>query len=166
MTATGTDVREKRKPRASLRAALAGIGICGFIGPLLPLLVLIPMEAFRDRHSLFYALAALKILPFAWPVAVISMGPAGAILGAMGALWICFRSRTIPSKRLFVETSLAGPLLGTLVPLPVYLFSGIPNHSFLRDFVLLGAISGLLCPLLVLIAMKRHGLLATTNTSG
>ena len=91
---------------AWVRTALAGIGICGLIGPLLPVLVWMPVEVFHDRHTILDALKALVVSFYMWPFAVILMGPAGALFGALGALWIRYRSQNVNPKRLWIETAL------------------------------------------------------------
>jgi len=161
---TATELSGKNKRWAALRAALVGAGICGLIGPCLPLLVEIPLDAFREKSSLLYALGALKVLPFVWPVAVILMGPPGALFGALGALWIRTRSRKLKPRRLWIETALAGFLLGAAVPLSMYVLAGVaktPNPSSFEVLISMGVGSGIICALLVLLTMRRLRLLLT-----
>jgi hypothetical protein len=157
------DHRDRPERLASLFTAMIGMGICGLIGPLLPLLVTIPVNAFRERLSVRDAMSALAVLPYVWPVAVIFMGPAGAILGAFGAMWIRLRSRTQNSRRLLLETGLAGLVLGTIVPLSMvllFLFQGSrPDWGSLKTFIVMGGSSGIASAVLVFLTMRRFSLL-------
>jgi hypothetical protein len=150
----------KHKPWASLHTVLVGIGICGLIGPALPLFVMIPMDAFQDR-SVHDLLNTIVVFPYVWLYAVLIMGPAGAVLGALGALWIRFRSRNLNPKLLLLESIIVGLVLGTSVPLPMsLLFGPKPGLDLLKTSVFMGTPSGIVCAVLVFLAMSRLGLLS------
>jgi hypothetical protein len=112
-----------------LGAGFTGAVICGVLGPALPLLVLITGDAFRQTRSFREALRALEVFPITWPLAIMLMGPGGAVLGTLGALWIRFRSKAIASRRLVFETGFIGTLLGRYCP---------DNNDHLRFGWLLG----------------------------
>jgi len=164
MSAAIDEIREIK--RAWLRAVLVGIGICGLVGPMLPLLVTFPIAIFNERPLGRSTLSSLGIFPIAWLAAVFVVGPAGAVLGALGALWIRFRSRNIGFKQLLFETALAGLGFGTLAPLPLLALG--TNHSDLSSFkgyILMGCASGIVCALLVLLTMNQFALLARKPNS-
>jgi hypothetical protein len=124
----------------------------------LPLLVMILSGAFADTPSFLSALESLEVLPFVWPVAVIWMGPGGAVLGALGAAWICRRSRTLSSGRLLLEAQLLGTLLGAVVRLTTRVFGPVDGNC-LRQFIPMGAVTGLICAFIVFHTLNRFGLL-------
>lgn len=159
MSDTESDVQKKNGPWAWVRTALVGIGICGLIGPLLPVLVWMPVEIFRDRHSILDALKALVLSFYMWPFAVIFMGPPGALFGAFGALWIRFRSRKLNPKQLWMEAALAGLLLGIAVPLSMYILAKSPDRDSFTMFIPMGIGSGTACGLLAFLTLRRLGLL-------
>lgn len=148
-----------------IRAALVGIGVCGVLGPALPLLITIPKDAFGEKHSFLYAVGSLRFLLFFWPFAVVAMGPAGAIFGAIGALWIQVRSRTRARKYLLAEAVVVGSGLGALVPFPIYYFSSGSNRDALVAFMLMGTLSGAVCGVLVFLALRKLGLLFLPGAS-
>ena|ERR1039457_1157627 len=141
-----------------LRAGFAGAVICGVLGPALPLLVLIPVSAFKDASS-FEALRTLAAFPVAWLFALIPMGLPGAIFGVLGAVWIRFRSSGLAPRRLFLETGLLGTLLGAIVPLTTLIFGWGGFRTVLSGYVPVGAITGAVCALLVLLTLRKRGLL-------
>ena len=145
--------------RASLCAALVGVAICGLIGPLLPLLVWMPVDALHDHLSVLDALKGLGLTFYVWPFAVLMMGPAGALLGVVGALWIRFRSRKLNPKRLWIEAALAGLLLGIAVPLSTYILAKSPDPDSFTMFIPMGIGSGTACGLLAFLTLRRLGLL-------
>jgi hypothetical protein len=161
MTTTKLDiVSVGRRSPAWLRVAFTGIIICGIIGPALPLLVIIPASAFKDT-SFFEGLRALEAFPVAWLFALIPMGPPGAVLGALAALWIRFRSRAIGSRRLIFETLSVGMLLGALVPLIALVFGWGDSGIILSGYVPIGAITGAICAFLVYYTLKKRDLLSS-----
>ena len=159
VNATDHDCRDGRRSWGWLRAALVGIGICGLIGPVLPLLVTLPAEAFNQKSSILNALSALRFIPYVSLFAVVAVGPAGALLGALGALWIRHRSRKLDFRHLLLETALAGLMLGALVPLPMFVAYTNQDLMSLITLVLMGAGSGISCASLVFLTMNRLGLL-------
>lgn len=162
MMVTKSDDPDKRSPWAWIRAALVGIGICGLVGPMLPLLVLMPIGVFNERSLGHGALSALEMLPIAWLGAIVAVGPAGALLGTLGALWIRFRSRTLTFKWLSFETVLAGLALGAVAPFQMYAFWGNRDDlSSFKGYILMGCASGVVCAVLVLLALNRLRLLST-----
>ena len=141
-----------------LRALFLGAIICGLIGPGLPLVVFIPFTAIRQA-SVRDALTTLAALPVAWIFAIIPMGPAGCVFGALGASWIRFRSSSLhASKRLLLESALLGAVLGGLVPISALAWGWGPRENVL-SVVPAGAASGLVCAFLVLLALRKRGLL-------
>jgi hypothetical protein len=89
------------------------------------------------------------------------MGPLGAVLGAIGAVWIDFRSRVLTKRRLFLETALLGTLLGAIVPLTTLFFGWGGFRAVLSGYVPIGAVTGGACALLVLFTLGKRGLLFT-----
>ncbi len=163
MTTTKLDnVTVGRRSPAWLRAAFTGFIICGIIGPAAPLFVLILASAFKDT-SFFEALRTLEAFPVAWLFALIPMGPPGAVLGALGALWIRFRSKAISSRRLFFEILSVGALLGALVPLAALVFGWGDLQIVLSGYVPIGAITGAICAFLVHYTLKKQGLLVSSQ---
>ena len=148
---------DKRAPW--LGAGFTGAVICGVLGPALPLLVLITGDAFRQTRSFREALRALEVFPITWPLAIMLMGPGGAVLGTLGALWIRFRSKAIASRRLVFETGFIGTLLGAIVPITtiIYGLGGFWGSVFTAYVA--GTATGAVCALLVLLALRRFGLL-------
>ena len=142
-----------------LRALFLGAIICGLIGPGLPLIVFIPFSAIRQA-SARDALTTLAALPIAWIFAIIPMGPAGCVFGALGASWIRFRSSSLhtSSKRLLLESALLGTLLGGVVPITALVWGWGPRENVL-SVVPAGAASGLVCAFLVVLALRKRGLL-------
>jgi hypothetical protein len=141
-----------------LRALFLGAIICGLIGPGLPLIVLIPFTAIR-QGSARDALTTLAALPIAWIFAIIPMGPAGCVFGALGASWIRFRSSSLhASKRLLLEAALLGTVLGGVVPISALVWGWGPRENVL-SVVPAGAASGLVCAFLVVLALGKRGLL-------
>jgi hypothetical protein len=87
------------------------------------------------------------------------MGPAGCVFGALGASWIRFRSRSLhASRRLLLESALLGTVLGGLVPLSGLVWGWGPVKDAL-SLVPEGATSGLVCAFLVVLALRKRGLL-------
>jgi hypothetical protein len=147
-----------------VRSLFLGAIICGVIGPVIGVTILGTFHAIQES-SVRAALTALTVLPWAWIAAIIFMGPAGFVLGALGASWIRFRARSLHvSKRLWLESTLLGTALGACVPV-----SGMVWGWRLRETVLpevpLGAASGLICALLVVGALIRRGLLISANSA-
>src|SRR5216684_5111854 len=141
-----------------LRALFLGAIICGLIGPALPLIVIVPFNAIRQA-SAGDALTTLATLPIAWIFAVIPMGPAGCVFGALGASWIRFRSSSLhASRRLLLESALLGTVLGGVVPITALLWGWGPRENVL-SVVPTGAASGLVCAFLVVYALRKRGLL-------
>lgn len=153
-TTSPHDISDRRTPLAWLYTALTGALICGILGPALPLLVMVLREISFTRE----AWATLYVFIMTWPIAVILMGPSGVSLGALGALYVRFRSRSSNAKRLFLEAVLLGTLLGATVPLIPLVF-GSSDRDFLRHFVPTGAITGSVCALLVFCSLRKLGLL-------
>lgn len=128
------------------------------MGPALALIVIIPFVAIRQA-SASDALTILAAFPIAWVFAVIPMGPAGCLFGALCASWIRFRSRSLhASKRLLVESGLLGTALGGLVPISALAWGWGPRENVL-SLVPAGAASGLVCAFLVMRALRKQGLL-------
>jgi hypothetical protein len=148
---------EARGSPAWLRAAFAGAVICGVVGPGFPLLVLIPASALKDASS-FEALKTLEAFPVARLFALIPMGPPGALLGALGASWIQFRSRRLASSRLLWEAESVGTLLGAVVPITTLAFGWGPLDVLL-GYVRIGGVMGAVCAFLVVYILRRRGLL-------
>ncbi len=141
-----------------LRALFLGAIICGLIGPGLPLIVFIPFTAIRQA-SARDALTTLAALPIAWIFAIIPMGPAGCLFGALGASWIRFRSSSLHAlRRLLLESALLGALLGGVVPISALIWGWGPRENVL-SVVPAGAASGLVCAFLVVLALRKRGLL-------
>ena len=141
-----------------LRALFFGAIICGLIGPGLPLIIFIPFTAIRQA-SARDALTTLATLPIAWVFAIIPMGPGGCVFGALGASWIRFRSSSShASKRLLLESALLGTVLGGLVPISALVWGWGPRENVL-SVVPAGAASGLVCAFLVVLALRKRGLL-------
>jgi len=141
-----------------LRALFLRAIICGLIGPALPLIVIMPFTAIREA-SAGDALTTLAALPIAWIFAVIPMGPSGCVFGALGASWIRFRSRSLRgSGRLLLESALLGTLLGGVVPMSALVWGWGPRENVL-SVVPAGAASGLVCAFLVVLALRKQGLL-------
>jgi len=141
-----------------LRALFLGAIVCGLIGPGLPLIVFIPFTAIRQA-STRDALTTLAALPVAWIFAIIPMGPAGCVFGALGASWIRFRSSSLhASKRLLLESALLGAVLGAVVPISALAWGWGPRENVLA-VVPAGAASGLVCAFLVVLALRKGGLL-------
>jgi hypothetical protein len=141
-----------------LRALFLGAIICGLIGPGLPLIVFIPFTAIRQA-SARDALTTLAALPIAWIFAIIPMGPAGCLFGALGASWIRFRSSSLHAlKRLLLESALLGALLGGVVPISALIWGWGPRENVL-SVVPAGAASGLVCAFFVVLALRKRGLL-------
>ena len=141
-----------------LRALFLGAIICGLIGPAVALIVIVPIAAIRQA-SAGDALTTLAALPIAWIFAVIPMGPAGCLFGALGASWIRFRSRSLHvSRRLLLESALLGTALGGLVPISGLVLGWGPRENVL-SVVPAGAASGLVCAFLVVYALRKQGLL-------
>jgi hypothetical protein len=141
-----------------LRVLFLGAIICGLIGPGLPLIVFIPFTAIREA-SARDALATLAALPVAWVFAITPMGPAGCLFGALGASWIRFRSSSLrASKRLLLESALLGTVLGGVVPISALVWGWGPRENVL-SVVPAGAASGLVCAFLVVLALRKRGLL-------
>ena len=141
-----------------LRALFLGAIICGLIGPGLPLIVFIPFTAVQQA-SASDALTTLATLPVAWIFAIIPMGPAGCVFGALGASWIRFRSSSLHvSRRLLLESALLGTVLGGVVPISALLRGWGPRENVL-SVVPAGAASGLVCAFLLVYALRKRGLL-------
>jgi len=141
-----------------LRALFLGAIICGLIGPGLPLIVFIPFTAIRQA-SARDALTSLATLPIAWIFAIIPMGPAGCVFGALGACWIRFRSSSLHApKRLLIESALLGTVFGGVVPISALVWGWGPRENVL-SVVPAGAASGLVCAFLVVLALRKRGLL-------
>jgi hypothetical protein len=141
-----------------LRALFLGAIICGLIGPGLPLIVFIPFTAIRQA-SARDALTLLATLPIAWIFAIIPMGPAGCVFGALGACWIRFRSSSLHApKRLLIESALLGTVFGGVVPISALVWGWGPRENVL-SVVPAGAASGLVCAFLVVLALRKRGLL-------
>ena len=141
-----------------LHALFLGAIICGLIGPGLPLIVFIPFSAIRQA-SARDALTTLAALPIAWIFAIIPMGPAGCVFGALGASWIRFRSGSLhTSYRLLLESALLGSVLGGIVPISALVLGWGPRENVL-SVIPAGAASGLVCAFLVVIALRKRGLL-------
>lgn len=163
--ATTNPVPRVRVVAPWLRALLLGAIICGLIGPGLPLIVFIPFTAIRQA-SVREALTTLEALPLAWLIAIIAMGPAGCVFGALGASWIRFRSSSLHvSRRLLLESALLGTALGGVVPISALVWGWGPRENLL-SVVPAGAASGLVCAFLVVHALRKRGLiLAVSPTS-
>ena len=156
--ATTNPVPRAHVPAAWLRALFLGAIVCGLIGPVLPLIVFIPFTAIRQTPARD-ALSTLAALPIAWIFAIIPMGPAGCVFGALGASWIRFRSRSLhASRRLVLESALLGTVLGGLVPISGLVWGWGPLEDAL-PLVPEGAASGLVCAFLVVLALRKRGLL-------
>jgi hypothetical protein len=141
-----------------LRALFLGAIICGLVGPGLPLIVFVPFIAIRQA-SAGNALTTLAALPIAWVFAIIPMGPAACIFGALGASWIRFRSSSLHApKRLLLESALLGTVFGGLVPISALVWGWGPRENVL-SVVPAGAASGLVCAFLVVLALRKRGLL-------
>jgi hypothetical protein len=147
-----------------LRALFLGAIICGLIGPGLPLIVFIPFTAIRQA-SAHDALITLTALPIAWIFAIIPMGPAGCVFGALGACWIRFRaSSSHAPKRLLLESALLGIVFGGVVPISALVWGWGPRENVL-SVVPAGAASGLVCAFLVVLALRKQGLLFETSAT-
>jgi hypothetical protein len=140
------------------RASFVGAIICGLIGPGLGLIAFIPFTAIR-HVSARDALMTLAALPAWWIFAIIPMGPTGCVLGALGASWIRFRSRSLhASRRLLLESALLGTVLGGVVPISTLAWGWGPRENVLR-LVPVGAASGLICAFLTVSALRKLSLL-------
>lgn len=147
-----------------LRALFLGAIICGLIGPGLPLIVFIPFTAIRQA-SASDALTTLATLPIAWIFAIIPMGPAGCVFGALGASWIRFRSSSLhTSRRLLLESALLGTVLGGVVPISALIGGWGPRENVL-SVIPAGAASGLVCAFLVVRALRQRGLLFSVSST-
>ena len=141
-----------------LRTVFVGVIICGLIGPGLPLIVFIPSTAIRQA-SARDVLTMMAALPIAWIFAIIPMGPASCVFGALGASWIRFRSSSLHApKRLLLESALLGAVLGAVVPISALTWGWGPRENVL-SVVPAGAASGLVCAFLVVLALRKRGLL-------
>jgi hypothetical protein len=135
-------------------AFLIGAIVCGVIGPALPVLIIFSFDAVRGA-SMRNAARSLVDFPFGWLVAIIQVGPASALVGGLGACWIRFRSASVPAqRRLLVEAILLGTLLGCAVPLSTLLEGPFPLKD-LRWVVSIGAPTGLVCGLLVVVLLRK-----------
>jgi membrane associated rhomboid family serine protease len=86
------------------------------------------------------------------------VGAPGISFGAIGALWIRFRSKRSPARRLLLEALLLGALLGAIVPLTTRIF-GPNSREFLRYVTPVAAITGAICAFLAFHTLKKLGLL-------
>jgi hypothetical protein len=116
-------------------------------------------DVFREIRSFREALAALGVFLFTWPLALMVGGPGGVVLGTLGALWIRVRSKSVDSRRLAFEAGLLGTLLGAIVPLTTLIFGWGGFRTVLSGYVPIGAITGAVCALLVLLTLRKRGLL-------
>ena len=157
--ANPNDVPRAHPAAPWLRTLFLGAIICGLVGPGLPLIVFIPFIAVRQTPARGDALATLAALPIAWIFAIIPMGPAACVFGALGACWIRFRSRALhASKRILLESALLGTVLGAAVPVSTLVWGWSPRENVL-SVIPAGAASGLVCAFLVVLALRKQGLL-------
>jgi len=138
-----------------LRAALFSGAIAGFVGPGIGFVV-----DMRFAFPYFY-------LPAYWIMAVIAVGPAAFVLGCVGGVVLKALSAKCPTGRAVnaIAAALGLTLGGVVVPFGVFVFGWGAKEKGLWSFAPTGAITGLICTLLILWVLRRRGLLHLRNSS-
>jgi len=129
-------------------AILSGI-VSGFVGPGIGFVV-------EMRFVLPYL-----YLPWLWFWAIVAVGPPAFVLGSVGGLLLkALSARCATIQALASMAAALGLALGgTVVPFGVFVLGWGAKEKGLLSFGPTGAITGLVCTLLVLWLLRRPGLL-------
>ena len=129
-------------------AILSGI-VSGFVGPGIGFIV-------EMRFVLPY-----HYLPWLWFWAIVAVGPPAFVLGCVGGLLLkALSARCATIQALTSMAAALGLALGgATVPFGVFVLRWGAKEKGLLGFVPTGAITGLVCTLLILWLLRRGGLL-------
>jgi len=135
-------------------AILSGV-VSGFVGPGIGFVV-------DTRFALPYI-----YLPWLWLWAVVFVGPPAFVLGCIGG--ILLKALSAKCATIQALTSMAAALGlalgGAVVPFGVFVLGWGAKEKGLLSFVPTGAITGLVCTLLILWLLRRRGLLPLRTSS-
>ena|SRR3984893_19302439 len=130
------------------------------LGTLAPALAITLLSGVRNG-SLLHPLDAAETVLLLCPITAVSCGPFGLLAGIAGGTAIYLRRRRIrSSKRLLVESAIAGFLMSCLFPF----FDAGVNSLFLKSFqplvipgqIILYPILGILCALTCALVFRRY----------
>jgi hypothetical protein len=129
-------------------ALLSGI-VSGLVGPGIDFIV-------EMRFALPYI-----YLPWLWFWAVVAVGPPAFVLGCVGGILLKALSAKCATTQVVtgMAAALGLTLGGAVVPFGVFVLGWGAKEKGLFSFVPTGAITGLVCTLLVLWLLRRRGLL-------
>ena len=136
------------------KAALLSGAISGLVGPGIGFVV-------EMRFALPYL-----YLPGYWVWAVIAVGPPAFVLGFFGGILLKVLSARCETTQAVtgVAAALGLTLGGSVVPFGVFVLGWGAKEKGLLSFVPTGAITGLVCTLLILWLLRRKGLLHLRNS--
>jgi uncharacterized membrane protein len=153
------------RKQSRVKAALIGAFLCALLGPTLGAAAMLGSEIVHEHeYSVRACVSALSVLPFVLPVALMLVGPEAFVLGGVGALVIQFMSTRVRSARaLALQTAVIGLVLGGAVPgaadLVYTALWGDRNKNFETGLLWLGAVTGLVCAVVVYWLLHRTRLI-------